>query len=147
MWWVGLDRYLLEKARVVFQGPLEQTYHIFYCVRAAARLQDERTKDLQLEGTGTFKYLQEIQTPDATPLAAHAHYQRFQDILKTMQETGFEGADIDGILTTISFILHLGNVEFARGNDHDGTVIRNLDKVGPHILRACLLLSRQSRKC
>lgn len=112
----------------MLQSPLEQTYHIFYYVRSAALLKDERTIGLQLDTAESFEYLQEIQTPEAESSATRAHHDRFQTLIQTMEKTGFDETLISGILKTMSLVLNLGNVKFKVGDD-DGARVQNPEQV------------------
>lgn len=125
--WVS--RYLLEKARVVHHGAKEQTYHIFYYLRAAALAQDARIRHLMLERPSTFHYLRETQTPVPGSDTVQANYARFQLIVRTLQQIGFQNGEIDGMIFALATIMHLGNVDFTPSDEEDGATIHNTEQV------------------
>ncbi len=128
-----ISHYLLERARVVSQASEERNYHIFYMLCAGAP--PDLHKKLQLQAPDKFRYLKQgcsqyfcnKETDKSLPAdrksAEHAkkgflkdpmlddakYFVRLDDGLKKL---GMGDAERLSVYTTISAVLHLGNVEF-----------------------------------
>lgn len=56
-----MEKYLLEKSRVVFQEPTERNYHIFY--QLVAGLSSEKKSKYGLTNARDYNYLTQVRYP------------------------------------------------------------------------------------
>ena len=61
----SIEKYLLEKSRIVSQAPEERNYHVFYYLLSGA---DAETKaELQLMDIDSYQYLTQVSREDPHP--------------------------------------------------------------------------------
>jgi len=115
----------LEVSRVVFQGPSERNFHIFYqlCVGAS----DEMKAKYFIEPVESYRYLNrrlncesipsdepvnhEVRNPEGDLTVDDAS--DFLDLMSLLNAVGVPPAKQDHILRTVSAILLIGNIDFA----------------------------------
>eukprot|EP00043_Microstomoeca_roanoka_P015316 m.153412 g.153412 ORF g.153412 m.153412 type:complete len:1145 (+) comp16232_c1_seq1:118-3552(+) len=109
----ALSHYLLEKARVVQQGPGERNFHIFELVISGSP--PEMIKKYGLSPDDDYIYVQ-----NRLPL----RHQRdeMNEITAALKDVGFTVVEIDNLMKVLASILLFGNLEFAEDNG-DGAIV------------------------
>jgi len=133
-----ISHYLLEKSRIVSQGPAERNYHIFYQLCAGAP--EPLRQQLKLGSPDAFNYLrkgctQYFALPETeksldASRKSKAHQQKgplkdpilddvanFANVDKALGNFGVSGQERLAIYTTVAAVLHLGNVQFEENPD------------------------------
>eukprot|EP00730_Choanoeca_flexa_P004847 TRINITY_DN11819_c4_g1_i5.p1 TRINITY_DN11819_c4_g1~~TRINITY_DN11819_c4_g1_i5.p1 ORF type:complete len:1165 (+),score=413.54 TRINITY_DN11819_c4_g1_i5:208-3702(+) len=111
----SLSHYLLEKARVVKQGPGERNYHIFELLLEGAK---DRLGGLHLAGHDEFKYLAN-RDEDKARLK-----QEWDEVQAAFPGIGFEAEDTQNIERVLAAVLLFGQLEFKEGgNGEDAAVV------------------------
>ncbi|XP_065191365.1 myosin-IIIa-like [Sycon ciliatum] len=110
----SLAHYLLEKSRVVQQNKSESNFHIFYQLMAG--LSVEQKGRLGLTEYRDFKYLNNSGTSVDLPSQSQLRDQ-FDELQQAMSIVGFEESDINGLVSSIAAILHIGNLSFTDKSD------------------------------
>ena len=114
-----LQHYLLEKARIVMQGPGERNYHIFGMMFAGL---DRGQKDMYaLTVTEDYKYLPEDCGEDGELK------ELWEELQQAFDDCGFSAKERDEMNSILAAILQMGNLDFVDGNNGDAAVIGNKD--------------------
>eukprot|EP01127_Copromyxa_protea_P011781 TRINITY_DN2988_c1_g2_i2.p1 TRINITY_DN2988_c1_g2~~TRINITY_DN2988_c1_g2_i2.p1 ORF type:complete len:1408 (-),score=379.26 TRINITY_DN2988_c1_g2_i2:372-4037(-) len=103
----SIKNYLLEKTRVVSQGPTERNYHIFYAMVHGCS-SEERSKYQVLPNPSMYKYLMNgnIEAPGIND-AEH-----WKEVKEAFRDLGFTQPLMDQLWSVLSAIMHLGNITF-----------------------------------
>lgn len=110
----SISSYLLEKSRVVKQGPMERNYHIFYMLLAGAS--KEMRQNFWLKPADQFYYLNQS---GCLEIARRSDEQEFVDMMKSMTSLGIDAQISNQILQCVAAILHLGNLSFGPSSSRD----------------------------
>ncbi|KAM7409873.1 hypothetical protein PAMA_001391 [Pampus argenteus] len=104
-----VEKYLLEKSRLVSREKNERNYHVFYYLLLGAS--DEERKNFKLLPPEDYFYLkqQNFKIEDEEDL--HHDFERLQ---QAMEMVGFLPATKKQIFSVLSAILYLGNVTYRR---------------------------------
>ncbi|XP_058256278.1 unconventional myosin-IXAa isoform X5 [Hemibagrus wyckioides] len=136
-----VEKYLLEKSRLVYQEHNERNYHVFYYLLAGAS-EEERTT-FHLLKPEEYHYLSQM-TKKPQKLHWENYYESelqdcftvegedlkhdFERLQLAMEMVGFLPATRKQIFSLLSAILHLGNIRYKKKTYRDDSIdICNLD--------------------
>ncbi|KAG2320267.1 hypothetical protein Bca52824_013480 [Brassica carinata] len=111
----AIRTYLLERSRVCQVSDPERNYHCFYMLCAAPEQETERYK---LGKPSTFRYLNQSNCYALDGLDDSKEYLATR---KAMDVVGIDSEDQDAIFRVVAAILHLGNIEFAKGEESEAS--------------------------
>ncbi|CAA0823240.1 Myosin-11 [Striga hermonthica] len=129
----AIRTYLLERSRVCQISDPERNYHCFYLLCSAPQEEIEKYK---LGHPKTFHYLNQSNCHELVGVS-DAH--DYLAIRKAMDVVGISQNEQDAIFRVVASILHLGNVEFAKGEESDSSFLKD-DKSSFHLQTAAELL-------
>ncbi|KAG6426969.1 hypothetical protein SASPL_111208 [Salvia splendens] len=107
--------YLLERSRVCQLSDPERNYHCFYMLCAAPQ---EEVQKYKLGNPRTFHYLNQTNCYELDGVDDAKEYVATR---KAMDTVGISVQEQDAIFRVIAAILHLGNIEFAKGKEIDSS--------------------------
>uniref|UniRef100_A0A0E0GEV1 Myosin motor domain-containing protein n=1 Tax=Oryza nivara TaxID=4536 RepID=A0A0E0GEV1_ORYNI len=107
--------YLLERSRVCQISDPERNYHCFYMLCAAP---PEELKRYKLGDPRTFHYLNQS---NCYKLEGLDESKEYLETRKAMDIIGISSEEQEAIFRVVAAILHLGNVEFAEGDDGESS--------------------------
>ncbi|KAI3961631.1 hypothetical protein MKW92_035925 [Papaver armeniacum] len=114
----AIRTYLLERSRVVQITDPERNYHIFYQLCASGK----DAEKFKLSDPSYFHYLNQSKTYELDGVSSAEEYVRTK---RAMDIVGISVDEQEAIFRTLAAILHLGNVEFSPGKEHDSSVIKD----------------------
>ncbi|XP_058256276.1 unconventional myosin-IXAa isoform X3 [Hemibagrus wyckioides] len=118
-----VEKYLLEKSRLVYQEHNERNYHVFYYLLAGAS-EEERTT-FHLLKPEEYHYLSQ---QDCFTVEGEDLKHDFERLQLAMEMVGFLPATRKQIFSLLSAILHLGNIRYKKKTYRDDSIdICNLD--------------------
>ncbi|CAA7049436.1 unnamed protein product [Microthlaspi erraticum] len=109
----AIRTYLLERSRVCQVSDPERNYHCFYMLCCAPEQEIERYK---LGEPSTFHYLNQS---NCYALSAIDDAKEYLATRKAMDVVGISSEEQDAIFRIVAAILHLGNIEFEKGEESD----------------------------
>ncbi|KAG9489631.1 hypothetical protein GDO78_005534 [Eleutherodactylus coqui] len=139
-----VEKYLLEKSRLVYQEQQERNYHVFYYLLAGAS--EEEKTEFHLDRPESYHYLNQRQRKpqrqnwgdydgedETDSLSGEGEDLRhdFERLQLAMEMVGFLSATRKQIVSLLSAILHLGNIEYKRKTYRD----ESIDISNPDTLR------------
>ncbi|KAA3490398.1 Myosin-J heavy chain [Gossypium australe] len=110
--------YLLERSRVVQITDPERNYHCFYQLCASGK----DAEKYKLGHPSHFHYLNQSKTYDLEGVSNAEEYMKTR---RAMDIVGISHEEQEAIFRTLAAILHLGNVEFSPGREHDSSVVKD----------------------
>ncbi|CAJ0605304.1 unnamed protein product [Cylicocyclus nassatus] len=113
-----IEKYLLEKSRIVSQSQGERNYHIFYCLLAG--LSPEEKKHLELTKPSDYFYLTQGKSLEADGRDDAADLAEIRSSMKVLL---FKEPEIGHIFQLLAALLHIGNVKYR------GTVVDTIEGV------------------
>ncbi|XP_078314826.1 unconventional myosin-IXb-like isoform X4 [Crassostrea virginica] len=122
-----VEKYLLEKSRIVSQAKNERNYHVFYYLLAGADGQEREA--LHLCKPEEYYYLRQS---GCYTLEGEDEAHEFARLKQSMEMVGFSSVTQKRIFSVMSAVLLLGNVEFKKKGDqhHDDSVtIKNQEAI------------------
>ncbi|TQD87475.1 hypothetical protein C1H46_026987 [Malus baccata] len=128
----AIRTYLLERSRVCQVSNPERNYHCFYMLCAAP---PEDVQRFKLGPAKTFHYLNQS---DCIELDALDDAEEYIATRKAMEVVGISSEEQDAIFRVVAAILHLGNIEFAKGKEMDSSMPKD-DKSWFHLKTAAQL--------
>uniref|UniRef100_A0A3B3ZHC2 Uncharacterized protein n=1 Tax=Periophthalmus magnuspinnatus TaxID=409849 RepID=A0A3B3ZHC2_9GOBI len=137
-----VEKYLLEKSRLVYQEHNERNYHVFYYLLAGAS-EDERTA-FHLMKPEEYHYLSQMtkkqhrshwdsycdSEPDCFTVEGEDLKHDFERLQLAMEMVGFLPTTRKQIFSLLSAILHLGNIRYKRKTYRDDSI----DICNPEVL-------------
>ncbi|XP_011007728.1 PREDICTED: myosin-17-like isoform X1 [Populus euphratica] len=115
----AIRTYLLERSRVCQISDPERNYHCFYLLCAAPHEDIERYK---LGSPKSFHYLNQSNCYELDGVNDSHEYLATR---RAMDIVGISDQEQEGIFRVVAAILHLGNVNFAKGQEIDSSVIKD----------------------
>ncbi|XP_053720362.1 unconventional myosin-IXAa isoform X4 [Synchiropus splendidus] len=129
-----VEKYLLEKSRLVYQEHNERNYHVFYYLLAGAS-EEERTA-FHLKKPEEYHYLSQMTStthqlywnsyyesePDCFTVEGEDLKHDFERLQLGMEMVGFLPATRKQIFSLLSAILHLGNIQYKRKTYRDDSI-------------------------
>lgn len=125
--------YLLERSRVCQVSDPERNYHCFYMLCAAP---PEDVKKFKVADPRTFHYLNQTNCYEVANVDDAREYMETRN---AMDIVGICQEEQDAIFSVVAAILHLGNIEFAKGSEIDSSKIKD-EKAAYHLKTAAELL-------
>ncbi|KAM9366319.1 unconventional myosin-IXAa [Symphorus nematophorus] len=137
-----VEKYLLEKSRLVYQEHNERNYHVFYYLLAGAS--EEERKAFHLKKPEEYHYLSQMtksarqlhwdsycdSEPDCFTVEGEDLKHDFERLQLAMEMVGFLPATRKQIFSLLSAILHLGNIRYKRKTYRDDSI----DICNPEVL-------------
>uniref|UniRef100_A0A8C9RMP0 Myosin IXA n=1 Tax=Scleropages formosus TaxID=113540 RepID=A0A8C9RMP0_SCLFO len=105
-----VEKYLLEKSRLVYQEHNERNYHVFYYLLAGAS--EEERNAFHLKKPEEYHYLNQVATS----------IQNIQGWEKSVYDTFPFCFSIPRIFSLLSAILHLGNIRYKKKTYRDDSI-------------------------
>ncbi|KAJ1400696.1 P-loop containing nucleoside triphosphate hydrolase [Sesbania bispinosa] len=115
----AIRTYLLERSRVCQISDPERNYHCFYLLCAAPAEEKERYK---LGHPSSFHYLNQS---NCYALDGVDDAEEYLATRRAMDVVGISEEEQEAIFRVIAAVLHLGNVEFAKGEEIDSSVLKD----------------------
>ncbi|KAG9273908.1 unconventional myosin-IXb isoform X1 [Astyanax mexicanus] len=117
-----IEKYLLEKCRLVSRKSSERNYHVFYYLLVGAS--EEEREEFKLLEPEEYHYLKQ----DNPHLEDEAEIQyEFKRLHQAMEMVGFLPATKKQIFSVLSAILYLGNVTYEAKADEEGLTVGPAD--------------------
>ncbi|XP_042392478.1 myosin-17-like isoform X2 [Zingiber officinale] len=134
----AIRTYLLERSRVCQINDPERNYHCFYLLCAAPH---EDIKKYKLGSPSSFHYLNQSK---CVKLDGVDDAEEYIAIRRAMDIVGISEQEQEAIFRVVAAILHLGNVDFAKGPEIDSSVIKD-EKSRFHLNMTAQLLMCDAR--
>uniref|UniRef100_A0A8C3AS73 Myosin IXA n=1 Tax=Cyclopterus lumpus TaxID=8103 RepID=A0A8C3AS73_CYCLU len=119
-----VEKYLLEKSRLVYQEHNERNYHVFYYLLAGAS--EEEREAFHLMKPEEYHYLSQ----DCFTVEGEDLKHDFERLQLAMEMVGFLPSTRKKIFCLLSAILHLGNIRYKRKTYRDDSI----DICNPEVL-------------
>uniref|UniRef100_G3PXX3 Myosin IXA n=1 Tax=Gasterosteus aculeatus aculeatus TaxID=481459 RepID=G3PXX3_GASAC len=132
-----VEKYLLEKSRLVYQEHNERNYHVFYYLLAGAS--DEEREAFHLMKPEEYHYLSQVgpsrpdaqkPTDDCFTVEGEDLKHDFERLQLAMEMVGFLPSTRKKIFCLLSAILHLGNIRYKKKAYRDDSI----DICNPEVL-------------
>ncbi|OVA09470.1 IQ motif [Macleaya cordata] len=114
----AIRTYLLERSRVVQITDPERNYHCFYQLCASGKVAEK----YKLSHPSYFHYLNQSKTYELDGVSSAQEYMKTK---RAMDIVGISLDEQESIFRTLAAILHLGNIEFSPGKEHDSSIIKD----------------------
>ncbi|KAK1426784.1 hypothetical protein QVD17_15464 [Tagetes erecta] len=129
----AIRTYLLERSRVCQISDPERNYHCFYLLCAAP---PEEVKKYKLGDPTSFHYLNQSNCYELVGVNDAHDYLATR---RAMDVVGMSQQEQDAIFRVVASILHLGNLEFSKGEEIDSAILKD-DKSKFHLQMTAELL-------
>ncbi|CAH1772774.1 unnamed protein product [Owenia fusiformis] len=118
-----IDDYLLEKSRVVHQGPGERNFHVFYYMFAG--MSKKELNDLLLGKPEKHRFLKPRDGSAVYTSELDFFYNKdmYRKLTEIMELVGFTEQDRKMIFALLAAILYVGDIQFEKDPDTDGVYI------------------------
>nr|XP_023884762.1 myosin-12-like [Quercus suber]POE70253.1 myosin-12 [Quercus suber] len=134
----AIRTYLLERSRVCQASDPERNYHCFYMLCAAP---PEDVKKFKLGDPRTFHYLNQSNCYEVANVDDAREYLETRN---AMDIVGISPDEQDAIFRVVAAILHLGNIDFIKGNEVDSSKLKD-EKSKFHLQTAAELLMSDAK--
>ncbi|XP_071169209.1 unconventional myosin-IXb-like isoform X32 [Mytilus edulis] len=126
-----VEKYLLEKSRIVSQAKNERNYHVFYYLLAGSDEEERETLHLLEPQDYTYLKQSECFILDGFEEERVDEKYEFERLKQSMEMVGFSAVTQKRIFSVLSAVLLLGNVEFKKKGDqhHDESVTVKTESV------------------
>ncbi|XP_020571362.1 protein OPAQUE1-like [Phalaenopsis equestris] len=114
----AIRTYLLERSRVVQISDRERNYHCFYQLCASGKVAEK----YKVSHPSSFHYLNQSKTYELDGISSAHEYLKTR---RAMDIVGISPDDQEAVFRTLAGILHLGNIEFFPGNEHDSSTMKD----------------------
>ncbi|EPS64096.1 hypothetical protein M569_10684, partial [Genlisea aurea] len=115
----AIRTYLLERSRVCQISDPERNYHCFYLLCAAPQEEIEKYK---LGSPKTFHYLNQSNCYELVGVSDAHDYLATR---RAMDIVGISQKEQEAIFRVVAAILHLGNIQFSKGQEIDSSVLKD----------------------
>ncbi|XP_012567542.1 myosin-12 isoform X2 [Cicer arietinum] len=115
----AIRTYLLERSRVCQVSDPERNYHCFYMLCAAPQ---EDLKKYKLGDPRQFRYLNQSNCYEVSNVDDAKEYLETRN---AMDIVGINQDEQDAIFRVVAAILHLGNIDFVKGNEVDSSKLKD----------------------
>ncbi|XP_011002934.1 PREDICTED: myosin-11 [Populus euphratica] len=129
----AIRTYLLERSRVCQVSNPERNYHCFYLLCAAPQEEVERYK---LGSPKSFHYLNQSTCFELVGVSDAHDYLATR---RAMDIVGISAREQEAIFRVVAAVLHIGNIDFARGKEVDSSVPKD-DQAKFHLKTTAELL-------
>ncbi|XP_029124619.1 myosin-9 isoform X2 [Cajanus cajan] len=129
----AIRTYLLERSRVCQINDPERNYHCFYLLCAAPQEEIEKYK---LGSPKTFHYLNQSKCYELDDMNDSLEYLATR---RAMDIVGISQQEQEAIFRVVAAILHIGNIDFAKGKEVDSSIPKD-DKAKFHLKTTAELL-------
>ncbi|KAF8696218.1 hypothetical protein HU200_037117 [Digitaria exilis] len=129
----AIRTYLLERSRVCQINSPERNYHCFYFLCAAP---SEDLKKYKLGDPSSFHYLNQSACIKVDGINDAEEYLATRNAMDTV---GITEQEQEAIFRVVAAVLHLGNINFAKGKEVDSSIVKD-DKSRFHLNTAGELL-------
>ncbi|XP_057463452.1 myosin-9 isoform X2 [Actinidia eriantha] len=129
----AIRTYLLERSRVCQISDPERNYHCFYLLCAAPQEEIEKYK---LGNPKTFHYLNQSNCYELVGVSDAHDYLATR---RAMDIVGISQKEQEAIFRVIAAVLHIGNIDFAKGKEIDSSIPKD-DKSKFHLKTTAELL-------
>ncbi|XP_041698389.2 unconventional myosin-IXb isoform X2 [Coregonus clupeaformis] len=142
-----VEKYFLEKCRLVFREKNERSYHVFYYLLVGASKEEQREFSLLQPEDYTYLQQEDFHLEDAEDLR-----HEFKRLHQAMEMVGFLVPTKKQIFSVLSAILYLGNVTYSQSEDGQGleagpadvlSILSDLLKVKQELLVEALTKKKQ----
>ncbi|CAL5351044.1 unnamed protein product [Camellia sinensis] len=134
----AIRTYLLEPSRVVQITDPERNYHCFYQLCASGR----DAEKYKLGHPSHFYYLNQSMTYELDEVNSAEEYMKTR---RAMDIVGISQEEQEAIFRTLAAILHVGNIEFSPGKEHDSSVVKDQKSSFNVQMAANLFMSSEKR--
>nr|DAD44342.1 TPA_asm: hypothetical protein HUJ06_002572 [Nelumbo nucifera] len=135
----AIRTYLLERSRVCQISDPERNYHCFYMLCAAP---PEDTEKYKLGSPKSFHYLNQS---NCYVLDGVNDAHEYLATRRAMDIVGISEQEQEAIFRVVAAILHLGNINFAKGKEIDSSVVKD-EKSRFHLKMTAELLKCSSER-
>ncbi|KAK6941316.1 Myosin, N-terminal, SH3-like [Dillenia turbinata] len=115
----AIRTYLLERSRVCQISDPERNYHCFYLLCAAP---PEDIEKYELGNPKSFHYLNQSNCYELDGVSDAHEYLATR---RAMDVVGISEEEQEAIFRVVAAVLHLGNIDFAKGKEIDSSVIKD----------------------
>ncbi|CAL9085043.1 unnamed protein product [Musa textilis] len=115
----AIRTYLLERSRVCQISDPERNYHCFYLLCAAPQ---EIIEKYKLGKPSSFHYLNQSNCYELVGVSDAHDYLATR---RAMDIVGISAQEQDAIFRVVAGILHLGNIDFTKGQEIDSSVLKD----------------------